>query len=135
MTKTIEAEEFRLVDARGNLRARLGFDGERASFEFRTPLGRIILQLTTSDTDTALQMYEESSEAPRIELSIDAQGSHVHLATGESQESYLFLKRSGATGLVLTDSMGRRKTECVVSPEGAAGVSIWDATGLKKSLA
>jgi hypothetical protein len=135
MPKTIEAEEFRLVDSRGNLRARLGIQDEQTILELRTVTGHLALKVGAGPEGiAAIRIYDESSNKPRIELSIDAQGSHMHFAGGESQQSYLFLKKTGATGVVLTDSKGTRKAEVLVSAEGNASIAVWDSTGAMKSL-
>jgi hypothetical protein len=97
-------------------------------------VGRLAVEIGAGEDFAAVRIYDESSNKPRIELSIDALGSHVHFAGGESQQSYLFLKKTGVTGVVLTDSKGTRKAEVLVSPEGNANIAVWDSTGAKKSL-
>jgi hypothetical protein len=49
------------------------------------------------------------------------------LASPAKQQSHLFLNDTGATGLVLTDALGVRRAQFMLSPEGRAEVSVWGA--------
>jgi hypothetical protein len=64
-----------------------------------------------------------------VDISVDAIGCHVLLASPAKQQSYLFLKGTGATGLVLTDVVGTRRAQFMLSPEGRADMSLWGPAG------
>jgi hypothetical protein len=106
MTNTVEAEEFRLVDSKGQLRARLGMDGDSVSLSLHGAQG--ILQ---------------------VDIRVDPLGCHVLLAGLTKQQSYLFLKNTGASGLVLTNAAGARQAHLTLSPEGRADLRVEKATG------
>jgi hypothetical protein len=129
MTHIVEAEEFRLLDSDGRLRARLGLDGSACvSLSLHTAQGTIQVRLHTDDQGhSALQIQDTAGGSPRVDISVDAIGCHVLLASPAKQQSYLFLKDTGATGLVLTDASGVRRAQFMLSPEGRAEVSVWGA--------
>ena len=108
MTRIVEAEEFRLLDSEGRLRARLGFDGA---------------------SSVSLQIHDIAGGAPRVDISVDAIGCHVLLANPARQQTYLFLKDSGATGLVLTDVVHERRAHFMLSPDGRVEVSVAGTAG------
>ena len=72
-----------------------------------------------------MQIHDKEGASPRVDISVDAIGCHVLLASPAKQQSYLFLKDTGATGLVLTDAEGTRRAQFMLSPEGRAEVSVW----------
>ena len=127
MTRIVEAEEFRLVDSEGRLRARLGLDaGSCVSLSLHTAQGTLEVRLHTDDQGcSAVQIHDKEGASPRVDISVDAIGCHVLLASPAKQQSYLFLKDTGATGLVLTDAEGTRRAQFMLSPEGRAEVSVW----------
>ncbi len=132
MSHIVEAEEFRLLDADGRLRARLGLDGASCvSLSLHTAQGTLQVRLHTDDQGrSALQIQDTAGGPPRVDISVDAIGCHVLLGSPAKQQSYLFLKDTGATGLVLTDAAGERRAQFTLSPEGKAEVSVWGAAGL-----
>jgi hypothetical protein len=132
MSRIVEAEEFRLLDADGRLRARLGLDGASCvSLSLHTAQGSLQVRLHTDDQGrSALQIQDTAGGSPRVDISVDAIGCHVLLASPAKQQSYLFLKDTGATGLVLSDAVGERRAQFTLSPEGRAEVSVWGAAGL-----
>jgi hypothetical protein len=130
MTKIVEAEEFRLIDSSGRLRARLGLDDSSVSLSLHTAQGTLQVRLHTDDQGcSALQIHDAAGGSPRMDISVDARGCHVLLASPAKQQSYFFLKNTGATGLVLTDAVGARRAQFMLSPEGRADVSFWGTTG------
>jgi hypothetical protein len=133
MSRIVEAEEFRLLDADGRLRARLGLDGASCvSLSLYTAQGTLQVRLHTDDQGrSALQIQDTAGGSPRVDISVDAIGCHVLLANPARQQSYLFLKDTGATGLVLSNAAGERRAQFILSPEGRAEVSVWGAAGPK----
>jgi len=127
VTNIVEAEEFRLLDSEGRLRARLGVDGASCvSLSLHTAQGSLQVRLHTDDKGySALQIHDPGGGSPRVDISVDSIGCHVLLASPAKQQSYLFLKGTGATGLVLTDALGERRAQFMVSPDGRAEVSVW----------
>jgi hypothetical protein len=105
MTNTVEAEEFRLLDSKGQLRARLGMDGDSVSLSLH------------------------GGQVSKIDIRVDPLGCHVLLAGLTKQQSYLFLKNTGASGLVLTNAAGARQAHLTLSPEGRADLRVEKATG------
>jgi hypothetical protein len=131
MTNIVEAEEFRLLDSNGRLRARLGLDGvSGVSLSLHTAQGTLQVRLHTDDQGcSAIQIHDAEGGSPRVDIRVDAIGCHVLLASPAKQQSYLFLKGTGATGLVLTDAVGARRAQFMLSPEGRADVSLWGTAG------
>jgi hypothetical protein len=131
MTHSVEAEEFRLVDSEGRLRARLGLDGDSCvSLSLHTAKGTLQVRLHTDDRgSSAVQILDTDGGSPRVDISVDPIGCHVLLASPGKQQSYLFLKATGATGLVLTDAAGERRAQFMLSPEGRTEIGVGGATG------
>ncbi len=130
MTHIVEAEEFRLLDSKGTLRARLGLEGASCvSLSLHTAQGTLQVRLHTDDQGCSAIQIHDGEGPPRVDISVDPIGCHVLLASPAKQQSYLFLKGTGATGLVLTDAVGARRAQFMLSPEGRADVSFWGAAG------
>jgi hypothetical protein len=78
-------------------------------------------------------MYDKTG-VEKIGISLDDKGTHVHLAGTGKQESYLFQKNSGDSGLVLTDSNGNRRLEAKVGPDAEPNITIYPKNGNLKKL-
>lgn len=132
--KIITANEFRLTDLNGNVRAILTARESGVDFIFADDKGNPQLKVTTRGNGlSALNMYDKSGQE-KIGISVDDKGTHVHLAGKSKQESYLFLKNSGATGFVLTDEEGNRRLEAKVGPDSEPEICIYPLNGEPKKL-
>jgi hypothetical protein len=130
VTNTVEAEEFRLLDSGGRLRARLGLDGDSVSLSLNGAQGTLQVRLQTdSQGNSALQIQDADGSSPRVDIRVDPLGCHVLLAGSGRQQSYLFLKNIGASGLVLTDAAGERRAQFMLSPDGGVEARVWGAAG------
>jgi len=115
--KVIVANEFRLLDPNGNTRA--VFSAAADSVDFAISNAKGIPQIKLSANDSGLSSFNlyDAEGQEKIEISVDDQGTHIHLAGEGKQESYLFLKNTGASGLVLTDKDGNRRVEAKVGSD------------------
>ncbi len=130
MTNTVEAEEFRLLDSGGRLRARLGLDGDSVSLSLNGAQGSLQVRLQADNQgNSALLIQDADGRSPKVDISVDPLGCHVLLAGSDKQQSYLFLKNTGASGLVLTDAAGERRAQLMLSPDGAVEARVWGAAG------
>jgi hypothetical protein len=68
-------------------------------------------------------------QVSKIDIRVDPLGCHVLLAGPAQQQSYLFLKNTGASGLVLTNAAGERLAHLMLSPEGRADLHVGNASG------
>lgn len=110
--KIIIANEFRLNDAEGKTK----------------------ISISAGDNgQSAIRFYNDKGQE-KIEISLDDQGTHIHLSGLDRQETYLFQKNSGATGLVLTDAAGERRLEVTVGPDSAPQVRVFPANGEAREL-
>lgn len=132
--KVITAHEFQLIDPNGNIRAVLTSSDSGADLVFSDTKGKSQLKLSTGEGGlSALNMYDIAGQE-KISVSVDDKGTHVYLAGAGKQESYLFLKNSGASGLVLTDKEGNRRLEAKVGPDGKPDITIYPVNGEEKKL-
>jgi hypothetical protein len=130
----ITANEFRLTDLKGKVRVVLTATENGAGFTFADEEGNSQLKVTSSDAGlSVISMYDKAG-VEKIGISLDDEGTHVHLAGTGRQESYLFLKKSGASGLVLTDSIGNRRLEAKVGPDAEPDITIYPKNGDPKKL-
>jgi hypothetical protein len=130
----ITANEFRLTDLKAKVRVVLTATENGARFTFADEEGNSQLKITSSDTGlSVISMYDKTG-VEKIGISLDDKGTHVHLAGIGKQESYLFLKNSGASGLVLTDSNGNRRLEAKVGPDAEPDITIYPKNGNSKKL-
>ncbi len=119
-----------MLDSKGQLRARLGMNGDTVSLSLHAAQGTLQLRLQTDDQGhSALQIQDAGGRFTKIDIRVDPLGCHVLLAGPTRQQSYLFLKDTGASGLVLTDAAGARRAQVMLSAEGSSEVSLWDAAG------
>lgn len=130
----ITANEFRLKDLSGKVRATLTATENGAGLTFIDEAGNSQLSITSSDAGISTISIYDKAGVEKIGISLDDKGTHVHLAGTDKQESYLFLKNSGASGLVLTDSDGNRRLEAKVGPDAEPDVTIFPKNGNPKKL-
>jgi hypothetical protein len=125
------ATSFQLRDNRGELRAELGlregvpvlvfFDDARRE--------RVSISLSASGLPQ-LRMWDGSSKAdPLLSVEEDALGCHVLMSGRGEQKTYLFLKKTGATGIVMINSAGQRQGEWTLGPDGAVSWALHDQAG------
>lgn len=106
--KRVVAEQFVLVDSRGEPRATLSLD----------------------DDGPALALSDASGRArAAIRLGVDGAPSVVLYDTSGRRRLEVALKADGATGLGLYDETGEGRAELVVSGSGAPSVSLFAANG------
>jgi hypothetical protein len=105
-----------------------------AGFTFVDEEGNSQLKITSSDAGlSVISMYDKAG-GEKIGISLDDKGTHVHLAGTGKQESYLFLKNSGASELVLTDSNGNRRLEAKVCTDANLILPFIRKTGIQKNF-
>jgi hypothetical protein len=131
----LAAHEFQLIDSNGNIRVLLTTsDNGVVDLTFTTTKGKGLLKLSTSDDGlSSVNMYDDSGKE-KVGIAVDDKGTHVHLAGEDKQESYLFLKNSGASGIVLTDRQGNRRLEAKVGPDAEPAITIYTLSGEVKKL-
>lgn len=133
-SQSLEAGAFRLVDELGRVRARLGLDGAAPSLVLYDEQQRPRLQLSVAvGGSPRVQLFDGVNAQPQLAIEGDAAGSHVLLAGAGQQKTYLFLKSTGASGLVMINAAGARQAECVLTPEGLSSWSLWHADGTLSS--
>ncbi|WP_454802049.1 hypothetical protein [Mucilaginibacter phyllosphaerae] len=132
--KVLIANELRLTDLSGKVRAMLTANENGADLIFCDKEGKNQLKITSSDAGLAAISIYDKTGLEKIGISLDDKGTHVHLAGPDKQESYLFLKNSGACGLVLTDSDGNRRLEAKVGPDAEPDITIYPKNGDPKKL-
>jgi hypothetical protein len=122
------ATAFRLVDEQGQVRAQLALESGAPTLAFFDTLGRPRLALNvTADGHPQVSLHDGVSAQPQLVIEADAAGGHVLLSGNGEQKTYLFLKATGATGLVFINAAGQRQAEWMLTPEGIASWSLWDA--------
>jgi len=130
----ITANEFHLTDLKGKVRVVLTATENGAGFTFANEEGNSQLKIASSDDGlSVISMYDKAG-VEKIGISLDDKGTHVHMTGTGKQESYLFLKNSGASGLVLTDSDGNRRLEAKVGPDAEPDITIYPKKGNPKKL-
>jgi hypothetical protein len=123
-----------------------------SAFSLTDTAGRVCAQLTLEDGAPALVLFDRENQArlrvgltsqglpqvllhgipnaePTLKVECDPLGGHVLLNNGKAQQSYLFLKNTGASGLVLFGAAGQRQAEVLLDPAGSARWTLWDAAG------
>ena len=130
--KVLSANVFQLLDSNGKVRALLSPTNEGVGLIISNAEGKEQIKLSADDNGAAsLKLYDNTGEE-KIELSVDDQGTHIHLAGAGKQETYLFLKKSGASGLVLTDKDGIRRMDVKIGPDAQPDIAIYPLTGEPK---
>ncbi|AKU97950.1 hypothetical protein AKJ09_04614 [Labilithrix luteola] len=99
--------ELALLDERGRERMRAALDGAaRPSVTLAGPEGE-----------------------PRVVIEVDVKGSHVLLRGPAKQESYLFQRTDGTSGVVLVGPNGAHRGEIKLTKEGVVDVTLFDRDG------
>lgn len=123
----LKAHEFQLLDANGQQQARLGATANGVALTMGSSgssgSGPQLWLGVDAGGDAALQLFDRDTGAKRVEISLDAKGTHVFLAGEGGQQSYLFLKNGGPTGVVLTDQTGKRRAQVMVDAAGKPDIS------------
>lgn len=133
--KIITANEFQLVDSAGKVRASLSATDEGVSLTMTGSQEKAHLKLMVDEAGMSfLKLYDASSTDPRVDISVDDKGTHLFLAGEGKQQSYLFLKKGGASGVVLIDREGQRRAQLMLSADGKPEVTIQPQSGGPKSL-
>jgi hypothetical protein len=123
-----------------------------SAFSLTNESGRVCAQLTFVEGAPALVFFDQNNEVrlrvgltpqglPQVflhglpgadatlKVECDPLGGHVLLNNGKVQQSYLFLKNTGASGLVLFGVNGQRQAEVLVDPALPARWTLWDSAG------
>ncbi|MFC5520780.1 hypothetical protein [Polaromonas jejuensis] len=120
----VKAHEIQLLDDSGQEQARLGATGNGVALTMgRAGSGPQLWLGADAGGDAALRLFDRDTGAKRVEISLDAKGTHVFLAGEGGQQSYLFLKNGGPTGVVLTDQAGKRRAQIMVDAAGKPDIS------------
>ncbi len=115
--QTVEAQEFIVKDANGNIRARLGAYAAGSS----------------------LTLYHEAGRATLMASGGRGQGAHLSLADGSGKIKGLLLLSQEATGLYLSpvDATGPPRSPRVVFEvlnQGSGGFALYDRNGQTRAL-
>ena len=132
--KIVTANEFQLVDANGAVRALLTAIDDGVSFTLSGTKGDARIKLSAGNDGLSGLTILDDKGADKIEISLDDKGTHMHLAGEGKQESYIFLKDSGATGLVMTDRQGERRIAVTIGPDDKPHITIFPHDEASKSL-
>ncbi len=108
--QVIEAQEFRLVDAEGNLRLAIGFD--------------------TKDGTPVLVLYDTAGEL-RVVLGLmkDGTPSLALWDAASKGRALLGFTEGGTSGLALYDAAGKRAALFGFTEDGTSGLDFYDASG------
>ena len=132
--KIVKANEFQLVDANGVVRALLTATDDGVSFTLSGTKGDSRIKLSAGNDGLSGLTILDDKGADKIEISLDDKGTHMHLAGEGKQESYIFLKNRGATGLVMTDRQGERRIAVTIGPDDKPHITIFPHDEASKSL-
>ncbi|MGO8994004.1 MAG: hypothetical protein ACLQVI_11795 [Polyangiaceae bacterium] len=66
---------------------------------------------------------------PTAVVEVDDKGTHVLFASPTKEESYLFQKDDGTSGVVLGNKDGRHRGEMKLSADGSVGMTLFGADG------
>jgi hypothetical protein len=126
----ILATSFSLTDAAGRVYAKLSLvDGAPAFVLFdEQNRARLRVGLTAAGLPH-LYLHGVPNAEPTLKIECDPLGGHVLLNNGGAQQSYLFLKNTGASGLVLFGANGQRQAELLIDPAAAPRWTLWNSTG------
>lgn len=122
--KILSANEFQLVDSKGNVKAVFAANESGVELSMMDSNGKKNLKMMVDNSGLSfLKMFDQDSDKEKIDISVDSQGAHLYLTGEDKQQSYLFLKKNGASGVVLIDKEGQRRAQVLISPEGNADIS------------
>lgn len=124
--KIVTANEFQLVDAEGRVRGIFSAGESGVEFSMMDKNNKTNLKMMIDNEGLSfLKMFDAESETEKIDISVDSKGTHLFLAGEGKQQSYLFLKKDGASGVVLVDKAGSRKAQVLLSPEGVPNIATF----------
>ena len=132
--KIIIANEFRLQDQNGQLRALLSGTEKGTNFSLMNGEKQEVVKLSVDSTGFSSLTFFDSSAKERIQLSLDDKGMHIHLAGEGKQESYIFLKTNAASGFVLTDVNGNRRFQATIGPDSNPQVTVFPSDSDSRDL-
>lgn len=133
--KIVTANEFQLVDASGRLRASLTASADGVSLSMAGTEGKTHIKLMVDSAGLSfLKLFDSSSEEAKVDISLDDKGTHLFLAGDGKQQSYLFLKKGGASGVVLVDREGTRRAQLLLNADGEPNATLYPRQGPAKSL-
>lgn len=126
----VTGRTFNVVDVSGRVRAAWSVEGDAPTLTFFDRDSKPRLQLVVNDAGfPQVLLYGQAGKPPTLKAECDANGGHVWLAGEGKQESYLFLKNTGATGVVLINAQGVRQAELMISAEGEPRCTLRDISG------
>ena len=129
--KIVTATEFRLADG-DRTRASLAMTDGAPGFTLFDTQGRTKLRSALdAQGRPSVSLFSDTSDPskPAAVIEVDEKGAHVLFHGAGNQQSYLFQKLDGTSGIVLTDSTGAHRSEIKLAPDGAIDLSLMDAAG------
>jgi hypothetical protein len=125
------ATAFQLRDDGGQLRAELTLRAGLPVLAFFDEEKRERIQVSLGASGLPqLRMWGDGGKTtPLVSIEEDALGCHVMMSGRGEQKTYLFLKKNGATGLVMINSAGQRQGEWTLGPDGAVNWAVHDLAG------
>lgn len=132
--KIVVANEFRLTDQNGTLKALLSAGEQETIFSLKGDNQKDVIKLSVGSAGFSSLTFFDPADKERIQLGIDDQGIHIHLAGDGKQQSYIFLKSNAASGFVLTDVEGNRRVEAFIGPDSKPHVTIFPSGEEPKGL-
>jgi hypothetical protein len=126
----VEASEFRLVRD-GRVRASLAVrDGGGPSLSLFDDRGNASLRSELDDKGQPRVFLSSSDPTkPTAVVEVDEKGTHVLFDSPGKEQTYIFQKDDGTSGLVLGNAAGRHRGEMKLSPDGSVGVTLFDGDG------
>lgn len=132
-TKVVEAQEFRLVDAAGNIRGLFDLrrpDGEPCLYFFDAA-GKQRLLLGLLEDGYPCLFLRDAAGQERITVASSVDGTSMvgfWDVAGESRASF-GVQHDGSPTLVLLDATGKARIGLVIAKDGDPGVLLLDAAG------
>jgi hypothetical protein len=125
----VEASEFRLVHA-GQTRASLAMRDGGPSLSLFDDHGNASLR-SELDAKGQPRVFLSSSDPskPTAVMEVDEKGTHILFDSPGKDQTYLFQKDDGTSGVVLGNAAGHHRGEMKLSPDGSVGVTLFDAKG------
>lgn len=110
--KTLVAEQFRLVDARGNTRA----------------------VLSCAPDGSPSLLFEDAQGHARAQVGMKGSRSIVNLDDGDGKARVqLLVEEDGAVGLALHDAQGQARVTLNLAPDGSPTLALRDKTGVPRA--
>ena len=118
-SKTVEASEFKLVDSNGTERAFLIANSDEVVLQMMSLAGDEKLSVKVKNNGlSSISMLDHIDGSERVSISANDKGLHCQLLGEGQQATYLFLKNDGASGLVIIDKDGNRKSQTIIDADG-----------------